>query len=140
MKNCNAARRSFARASPEARGQTPDLSRAVLASVTSEESERAIRARLNLMAAQVGDWLGVDTTNVCAVLDLLGNGQVGTPMNERQVKLLDRLLDGFEGKLTSSRWVAIARCSPDTALRDINELLALGVLKSCRAAAVNRSV
>jgi Fic family protein len=53
----------------------------------------------------------------------------GTPMNERQVKLLNRLLDGFEGKLTSSKWAAIAKCSADTALRDINELLARGVLR-----------
>ncbi|MBL0143800.1 MAG: Fic family protein [Betaproteobacteria bacterium] len=52
-----------------------------------------------------------------------------TPLNERQVKLLNRVLDGFEGKLTSSKWAAIAKCSPDTALRDINELLALGVLR-----------
>ncbi len=52
-----------------------------------------------------------------------------TPLNERQVKLLNRLLDGFDGKLTSSKWAAIAKCSPDTALRDINELLAQGVLK-----------
>ena len=52
----------------------------------------------------------------------------GTPMNERQIKLLNRLLDGFDGKLTSSKWGAIAKCSPDTALRDINELMVLGVL------------
>ena len=52
-----------------------------------------------------------------------------TPLNERQVKLLNRLLDGFEGKLTSSKWAAIAKCSPDTALRDINELIVLGVLR-----------
>ena len=52
----------------------------------------------------------------------------GTPMNERQIKLLNRLLDGFEGKLTSSKWAAVAKCSPDTALRDINELVSLGVL------------
>jgi Fic family protein len=52
----------------------------------------------------------------------------GTPMNERQVKLLNRMLDGFDGKLTSSKWAAIAKCSPDTALRDINELAALGIL------------
>lgn len=50
------------------------------------------------------------------------------PLNERQVKLLNKLLDGFEGKLTSSKWAAIAKCSPDTALRDINDLLARGVL------------
>jgi len=52
-----------------------------------------------------------------------------TPLNERQVKLLNRLLDGFDGKLASSKWAAIAKCSPDTALRDINELLTRGVLK-----------
>jgi Fic family protein len=53
----------------------------------------------------------------------------GTPLNERQVKLLNRLLDGFDGKLTSSKWAAIAKCSPDTALRDITQLLALGVMR-----------
>ena len=52
----------------------------------------------------------------------------GTPMNERQVKLINKLLDGFEGKLTSSKWAAIAKCSTDTALRDINELVSHGVL------------
>jgi len=61
----------------------------------------------------------------------------GTPMNARQVKLLNRLLNGFEGKLTTSKWAAIAKCSPDTALRDINELLAHGVLR--KAAAGGRS-
>ena len=50
------------------------------------------------------------------------------PLNERQIKLLNRLLDGFDGKLTSSKWAAIANCSSDTALRDINDLLTLGVL------------
>lgn len=57
-----------------------------------------------------------------------GAGQ-GQPFNERQVKLLNRLLDGFEGRLTSSKWGSIAKCSPDTALRDIKQLLELGVLK-----------
>ena len=52
----------------------------------------------------------------------------GTPLNVRQVKLLNRLLDGFDGKLTSSKWAAIAKCSQDTALRDINEMLAIGIL------------
>lgn len=53
----------------------------------------------------------------------------GRPLNERQVKLINRLLDGFEGKLTTGKWAAIAKCSPDTALRDINDLLAQGVLR-----------
>lgn len=56
-----------------------------------------------------------------------------TPMNARQVKLLNRLLDGFDGKLTTSKWAAIAKCSADTALRDINELLAAGALRKSAA-------
>jgi len=56
-----------------------------------------------------------------------------TPLNERQVKLVNRLLDGFEGKLTSSKWAAIAKCSPDTALRDINDLLVRGLLRKSDA-------
>ena len=52
-----------------------------------------------------------------------------TPMNERQVLLLNRLLDGFEGKLTSSKWASIAKCSADTALRDINDLVVKGALR-----------
>jgi Fic family protein len=53
----------------------------------------------------------------------------GLTLNERQFKLLNRLLDDFDGKLTRSRWAVIAKCSPDTALRDINQLLELGVLQ-----------
>jgi len=55
------------------------------------------------------------------------------PLNERQVKLINKLLDGFEGKLTSSKWAAIAKCSPDTALRDITDLLGRGVLRKSDA-------
>jgi Fic family protein len=56
-----------------------------------------------------------------------------TPLNERQTKLLNRLLDGFEGELTSSKWASIAKCSPDTALRDISELVELGILRKSAA-------
>jgi Fic family protein len=56
-----------------------------------------------------------------------------SPFNERQSKLVNRLLDGFEGKLTSSKWAAIAKCSPDTALRDISGLLVRGVLRKSGA-------
>lgn len=53
----------------------------------------------------------------------------GVVLNERQIKVLNRLLDGFEGKLTSGKWAALAKCSSDTALRDIMALVALGVLQ-----------
>lgn len=55
------------------------------------------------------------------------------PLNPRQIKLLNLLLDGFEGNLTSGKWAKIAKCSPDTALRDITTLLELGVLKKSAA-------
>lgn len=52
----------------------------------------------------------------------------GRTFNDRQTKVLNRLLDGFEGKLTSSKWAKLTKCSQDTALRDINDLLVQGVL------------
>jgi Fic family protein len=57
----------------------------------------------------------------------------GAAMNARQVKLINKMLDGFEGKLTSSKWAAVAKCSQDTALRDISELLERGVLRRSQA-------
>jgi Fic family protein len=57
----------------------------------------------------------------------------GTPMNARQVKLLNKMLDGLEGKLTTSKWAAIGKCSQDTALRDIAELLERQVLMRSEA-------
>lgn len=57
----------------------------------------------------------------------------GTPMNDRQIQMLNKLLDGFDGKLTSSKWAAIGKCSQDTALRDITDLMARGVLKKSEA-------
>jgi Fic family protein len=51
-----------------------------------------------------------------------------TTFNERQKLLINKLLDGFEGKLTSSKWAKIAKCSTDTALRDIQDLIQKDVL------------
>ncbi len=59
------------------------------------------------------------------------------PINERQRLLLNRLLDGFEGNLTTSKWAKIAKCSTDTALRDVTELVERGIL--VRNAAGGRS-
>lgn len=50
-------------------------------------------------------------------------------LNERQKKLLNKLLDEFDGKLTSSKWAKIAKCSKDTAIRDINDLISKGILQ-----------
>ena len=52
-----------------------------------------------------------------------------TPFNERQHDIINRLLDGFDGNLTSSKWAIIEKCSADTALRDITDLLQRGLLR-----------
>jgi Fic family protein len=49
-------------------------------------------------------------------------------LNNRQKLMLNKLLDGFEGKLTSSKWAKIAKCSQDTAIRDIQDLIERGIL------------
>jgi len=58
-------------------------------------------------------------------------------LNARQRGMINRLLDGFDGKLTSLKWANICKCSPDTALRDINDLIRRGIL--ARDAAGGRS-
>lgn len=50
-------------------------------------------------------------------------------LNERQRLVLNKLFDGFDGKLKSSKWAKMAKCSPDTALRDIKELIEKGILR-----------
>ena len=52
-----------------------------------------------------------------------------TIINERQKKVLNKLLDGFDGKLTSMKWAKIAKCSKDTAIRDINDLINKNVMQ-----------
>ncbi|MBI2219341.1 MAG: Fic family protein [Candidatus Rokubacteria bacterium] len=52
----------------------------------------------------------------------------GMPLNDRQRLVLNRLLDGFEGKLTTSKYATLAKCSQDTALRDILPLVERGIL------------
>jgi Fic family protein len=51
-----------------------------------------------------------------------------SPVNERQRAVLNRLLDGFEGKLTTSKWAKLTKQSQDTAHRDITDLVAKGIL------------
>lgn len=49
-------------------------------------------------------------------------------LNERQRLVINRLLDGFEGKLTTSKWATLTKSSNDTALRDIQQLVDRGIL------------
>jgi len=50
-------------------------------------------------------------------------------LNARQRSMLNRLLEGFDGKLTTSKWAKIAKCSSDTALRDIQDLISKEIIK-----------
>ena len=56
------------------------------------------------------------------------NRHSGALFNERQLAMVNKMIDGFEGKLTSSKWAVIMKCSQDTALRDIDDLIRRGVL------------
>jgi Fic family protein len=53
----------------------------------------------------------------------------GVSLNDRQLQMIERLLDGFEGKLTAAKWATMTKSSPDTALRDLNDLIAKGVVQ-----------
>lgn len=50
-------------------------------------------------------------------------------INERQRKIVNRLVDDFEGKLSTTKWAKMAKCSEDTALRDIQDLISKGILE-----------
>jgi Fic family protein len=52
----------------------------------------------------------------------------GQPFNDRQRTMMNKLMDSFEGKLTSSKWAKMTKTSQDTALRDIQDLLGRGIL------------
>ena len=69
-------------------------------------------------------------TTLTAVLakDRFWERVAGPPINERQRLVINHLLDGLEGRLTTSRWARMTKCSQDTALRDITDLVKRGIL------------
>jgi len=60
-----------------------------------------------------------------AIFEQLSN----TSMNKRQILVVNKLIDGFEGKLTTAKWAKLCKCSHDTALRDIDDLIKKSVLQ-----------
>jgi Fic family protein len=79
----------------------------------------------------LGGALDQTETTLAAVLNKarFWDKHAGAEFNERQRGMVNRLLNGFEGKLTSSKWAKLAKCSHDTALRDIDDFVRKGVLK-----------
>lgn len=75
-------------------------------------------------AISASDELLVNVLNKAQFWDTYANAG----LNARQNMMLNKMLDGFEGKLTSSKWAKIAKCSQDTALRDIQDLIEKGIL------------
>jgi len=80
--------------------------------------------------ACLGSAIGGAQTTLAAVLTKarFWEGLAGTAINDRQRMILNRLLDGFEGKLTTSKYAKLAKTSTDTALRDILFLVDKGIL------------
>lgn len=74
--------------------------------------------------------IGTAEASLVTVLrrDLFWRTHAGKTVNERQRLLLNMLIDGFTGKLKSSKWATIAKCSQPTAIRDIEELIKFGIL------------
>lgn len=70
-----------------------------------------------------------EEVNGALYLANLASHAPGGSLNERQVKMLGKLMHDFEGKLTTGKWAALTQCSTDTALRDIEELVSLGALE-----------
>jgi Fic family protein len=81
---------------------------------------------LNCLKRAIGGWEKI----LAAVLVKAEFWKVhaGASFNDRQRKVINRLLDGFEGKLTSSKWAKLTKCSQDTALRDISDLVDRNIL------------
>ena len=65
--------------------------------------------------------------------DRFWKAHAGKALNKRQIKVIDRLLDGFEGKLTTLKWTKLAKCSRNTASGDINGLIRAGILRRSEA-------
>ncbi|MBK6526956.1 MAG: Fic family protein [Crocinitomicaceae bacterium] len=57
------------------------------------------------------------------------NTHAKTLLNERQKKILNKLLDGLDGKLNTSKWAKMTKCSTDTALRDVTDLMTKKILR-----------
>jgi Fic family protein len=76
---------------------------------------------LNCLKRAIG--VSGQTLNVVLIKARFWKAHAGESLNDRQRKVINRLLDGFEGKLTSSKWAKLTKCSQDTALRDISDLV-----------------
>lgn len=96
----------------------------------TQKGNRNITPWMEWFLACLGRAIDGAQTTLGAVLDKarFWEALAGVAINERQRMVLNRLLDGFEGKLNTSKYSKLAKCSPDTALRDILALVERGAL------------
>ena len=92
--------------------------------------ERSLSTLLAAVSRQQGRLLGrMETLGSVLMKARFWERFATEPLNERQITILNNVLDGIEGKLTTSKWAKIARCSQDTAYRDILDLVRRGALQ-----------
>jgi len=106
---------------------------------TQKSTDMDITAWMEWFLACLGRALGATENTLASVFQKAHFWKIHPEgsLNKRQILLINKLFDGFEGKLTSSKWAKIAKCSQDTALRDILELIEKKIL--IRASAGGRS-
>jgi Fic family protein len=97
---------------------------------TTQKGDLDITPWLEWFLACLGRAFERSETILAAVLDKarFWDRFAATDLNDRQRSMTNQLLNGFEGKLTSSKWAKLTKCSQDTALRDIEDLIKKGIL------------
>ena len=97
---------------------------------TTQKGDLDITPWLEWFLACLGRAFGRTETILASVLNKARFWErfASTDLNDRQRSMTNRLLNGFEGNLTSSKWAKLTKCSQDTALRDIEDLVRKGVL------------
>ena len=97
---------------------------------TTQKGDLDITPWLEWFLACLGRAFERSETILAAVLDKarFRDRFAATDLNDRQRSITNQLLNGFEGKLTSSKWAKLTKCSQDTALRDIEGLIKKGIL------------
>ena len=95
---------------------------------TTQKGDLDITPWLEWFLACLGRAFERSETILAAVLDKarFWDRFGATDLNDRQRRMANRLLNGFDGKLTSSKWAKLTKCSQDTALRDIEDLIKKG--------------
>jgi hypothetical protein len=84
--------------------------------------------RINLRSCRRTNFFSGQGARVASINARFWENYAGESLSDRQRKVVSRLLDGFEGKLTSSKWAKLSRCSQDTASRAINDLVKRNIL------------